>query len=164
MEFWKQVKNYESLYEISSNGQVRNYKTKFILNTKPRNDGYIRIGLWKNKKQTYYYLARLVYENFKGITDMSFEVNHIDKNKNNNCLSNLELITKRENCCHRSKAKLNKSSNYSGVCRAYDNKYRAYIYIDNKQKSLGYYHTEIEAYQARINFEHNNNINNKYIV
>lgn len=163
MEIWKQIKNYEGLYEISTNGQVRNYKTKFILNTKPRPDGYIRIGLWKNKKQTYHYLARLIFENFKSIPDGSFEINHIDKNKLNNFLANLELISQRENCCHRSKDKINKTSKHPGVCKAYDGKFRSYIYIDGKQKSLGYYFTEDQAYQARVNFEKENGIVNKYI-
>jgi hypothetical protein len=164
MEIWNSVRGYMFLYEVSTTGKIRNANTRKEFKLAPRKDGYIRVGLRKNNVFKQHYLARLIYDSFMGIPDLSFEVNHIDKDKNNNCLSNLELITKRENCCHRSKTKLNKSSNYSGVCKTYNNKYRAYIYIDNKQKSLGYYHTEIEAYQARVNFEHNNNINNKYLV
>lgn len=151
------------LYEVSSTGKIRNANNRKEFKIKPRKDGYIRVGLRKNNDYKQHYLARLIYESFLGIPDGSFEVNHIDKNKLNNRLSNLELISKRENCCHRSKDKANKSSSYPGVCKTYQNKFRAYIYIDKKQKSLGYYDTEIEAYNARVRFEKENGIVNKYI-
>jgi hypothetical protein len=163
MEIWNSVKGYMCLYEVSTTGKLRNANNRkeFILKTRP--DGYIRVGLRKDGKYKSYYLARLIYESFLGIPEGLFEVNHIDKNKSNNSLCNLELISKRENCCHRSKTKINKTSNFSGVCKAYKGKFRAYIYINNKQKSLGYYFSEAEAYQARVNFEKNNQIDNKYL-
>ncbi len=163
MEIWNSVKGYMCLYEVSTTGKIRNAINRKEFNLKPRPDGYIRVGLRKDGKYKAHYLARLVYESFIGIPEGLFEVNHIDKNKLNNSLCNLELISKRENCCHRSKDKFNKSSKYSGVCRYNDKKFRAYIYIDGKQKSLGYYTSEEEAYQARVNFEKENGIINKYI-
>lgn len=163
MKIWKQVKNYENLYEISTNGLIRNYKTKLILNFKPRPDGYIRVGLSKNNKQTYFYLARLVYITFKGIENNNFEINHIDKNKLNNNLNNLELISSRENSCHRSKLNPKKSSIYNGVSKLKNNSFRSYIYFNGKQVTLGTYITEIEAYHARVKFEKDNSILNKYL-
>jgi hypothetical protein len=163
MEIWKQIKNYENLYEISTNGLVRNYKTKLILNYKPRADGYIRIGLYKNNKQTNYYLARLVYKTFKGIENNHFEINHIDKNKLNNNLNNLELISSRENSCHRSKLNSNKSSIYNGVSRMKNNRWKSYIYFNSKQITLGIFKTELEAYNKRMQFEKDNSILNKYL-
>lgn len=151
------------LYEVSTTGKIRNASTRKEFKLKPRMDGYVRVGLRKNNIYKQYYLARLVYDSFLGIPNDSFEINHIDKNKFNNSLDNLELISKRENCCHRSKDKPNKTSKFSGVCKYNDNKFRAYIYVDGKQKSLGYYFTQEEAYQARVNFEKTNSISNKYI-
>lgn len=151
------------IYEVSTTGKIRSVNTRKEFKLKPRKDGYIRVGLRKNNIYKQYYLARLIYDSFLGIPDNSFEVNHIDKNKLNNCLSNLELISKRENCCHRSKDKISKTSIYSGVCRYNDKKFRAYIYANGKQKSLGYYNTQEEAYNARINFEKENGIVNKYL-
>ena len=163
MEIWNSVRGYMCLYEVSTTGKIRNASTRKEFNLKPRPDGYIRIGLWKNGKYKSHYLARLIYDSFLIIPEGLFEVNHIDKNKFNNSLENLELISKRENCCHRSKDKINKTSKHPGVCKAYKGKYRSYIYIDGKQKSLGYYFTQEEAYQARVNFEKEHGINNKYI-
>jgi hypothetical protein len=164
MEIWKNIKGYEGIYEVSNYGKIRNFKTKFVLNTKPKPDGYYRFGLWKNGKQKYHYLSRLVFSSFCNESINGLEINHIDCNRSNNKFENLEITTSRENNCHRWKTNGKKSSLYSGVCKAYDNKFRAYIFIDNKQKSLGYYKTELEAYQARVNFEKENSIINKYLV
>ena len=163
MEIWNSVRGYMCLYEVSTTGKIRNANTRKEFKLKPRKDGYIRVGLRKNNVYKQHYLARLIYDSFLGIPAGSFEINHIDKNKLNNFLTNLELISQRENCCHRSKDKINKTSKHPGVCKAYDGKFRSYIYIDGKQKSLGYYFTEDQAYQARVNFEKTHGINNKYI-
>lgn len=163
MEIWKNVKDYEGIYEASNYGKIRNYKTKFVLNTKPKPDGYYRFGLWKNGKQKYHYLSRLIFSSFSNQNIEGLEINHIDGNRANNKFENLEITTSRENHCHRSKINGKKSSKYSGVCKAYHGKYRAYIFVDNKQKSLGYYFSEAEAYQARVNFEKEHQIDNKYL-
>ena len=163
MEIWKNVKDYEGIYEASNLGKIRNYKTKFILNTNPKPDGYYRVGLWKNGKQKYQYLARVIFSSFSNVNINGLEINHIDGNKANNSLHNLEITTSRENSCHRWIISNRKTSKHPGVCKAYHGKFRSYIYIDGKQKSLGYYTSEEEAYQARVNFEKQNGIVNKYI-
>jgi hypothetical protein len=163
MEIWKDVIGYEGLYVISSYGRVKNLKTNLYLNVKQRPDGYIRIGLYFKGKQTNFYLARLIYKNFIGIENNDFQINHIDKNKLNNNLSNLELISSRENTCHRSKFNSKKSSIYNGVSRMKNNSWKSYIYFNSKQITLGIFKTEIEAYSARVQFEKDNSILNKYL-
>jgi hypothetical protein len=76
-------------------------------------------------------------------------VNHIDFNKLNNNLVNLEIITNRENC---NKKHLKSSSKYVGVawCKA-SKKWRAMIDINNKSNYLGLYNTELEASNAYQN-------------
>jgi len=80
------------------------------------------------------------------------EVDHIDRNKLNNCRSNLRFCTHKENCQNASKRK-NAASKYKGVTRftckgssgnlhAY---WRAQIFIDGKRKYVGFSKSEDEA-------------------
>jgi len=163
MEIWKEITGYEGLYLVSSFGRIKNLKTNLYLNVKQRSDGYIRIGLYIKGKQTYYYLARLVYKTFIGIDNNDLQINHIDKNKLNNSLNNLELISSRENSCHRSKLNSKKSSIYNGVSRMKKNSWKSYIYFNSKQITLGIFKTELEAYNKRVQFEKENSILNKYL-
>ena len=163
MEIWKDVIGYEGLYVISSYGRVKNLKTNLYLNVKQRPDGYIRIGLYFKGKQTNFYLARLVYNTFIGIGNNDLQINHIDKNKLNNNLSNLELISSRENTCHRSKLNSKKSSIYNGVSKTKNNSWKSYIYFNGKQITLGIFKTEFQAYNTRVKFEKDNKILNKYL-
>jgi hypothetical protein len=163
MEIWKDIIGYEGLYIISSYGRIKNLRTNLYLNVKQRSDGYIRIGLYNKGKQTYYYLARLVYKTFKGIENNNFEINHIDNNKLNNNLNNLELISSRENSCHRSKLNPKKSSIYNGVSKMKNNSWKSYIYFNGKQVTLGIFKTELQAYNTRVQFEKDNSILNKYL-
>ena len=79
-------------------------------------------------------------------------VNHIDGNTFNNCVSNLEWCSTRENLHYRFRKNRNEiKSKYIGV-RPYKLKkcivYGSQISINGKTKNLGTYNTEIEAYEA----------------
>ena len=77
---------------------------------------------------------------------MKLVVNHIDFDKTNNKLDNLEIVTTRENT---NQKHLKSYSNFTGVSwnkRA--NKWIASIKINNKNKYLGYYSNELEASKA----------------
>ena len=90
-------------------------------------------------------------------------VNHIDGDKLNNNDWNLEWTNPRENSCH-GVNKSKTSSKYIGVCLIKSNrKWLSSITIGNKTKYLGSFNTELEAYQARCDYENNNNIINKYL-
>ena len=97
-EIWKAVKNYEGLYEVSNMGNIRNVKGQPRL-LKPTLEkyrgGYLRVSLSKNNKKQSKSVHRLVIEAFIG--ESSLTVNHIDSNKINNCLSNLEYMEREEN-------------------------------------------------------------------
>ena len=98
-EIWKDIPNFPN-YRVSSCGRVMNKNTKRLL--KPdTNTGYYRINLWKNNKQYMALIHRLVYEVFNEESiEEEYVINHIDGNKLNNCLSNLEKITRTENNLH----------------------------------------------------------------
>lgn len=96
---WKEIQGYNSRYFISSNGQIKNKYGK-ILKPWIRN-GYYTIGLMVNKKRTNYYVHRLVAEYFLSNPDKQRNfVNHLDGDKLNNNVSNLEWCTRQENAQH----------------------------------------------------------------
>lgn len=103
MEQWKKIAGYES-YEVSSSGRVisHNYLgagiTKELVPSKCR--GYLQVNLFKNGKQKCKRIHRLVAEAFIPNPNGFKEVNHIDGNKENNCVSNLEWCTRAQNLAH----------------------------------------------------------------
>lgn len=111
-EIWKPIKNYEGLYEVSNHGRVRSldrwrisgrYKCAMLYKgriLKPGKNavGYLKVDLSKNGKQKTCRVNRLVLAAFVGSSDL--EGNHIDGDKENNKLENLEYLTCSENHKH----------------------------------------------------------------
>lgn len=91
-EVWKDIKGYESLYKISNLGRIKNNNRK-ILCPSPAMHEYLRIGLRKTGAVRYAYIHRLVAEEFVENPFGYKEVNHIDEDKHNNCVGNLEWVT-----------------------------------------------------------------------
>ncbi len=114
-EEWLDIPNYKG-YQVSNTGYIRTYNkityTKKhgerkwknrILKFKSKNikTGY-RVDLWKNGKPKTFLVARLVAFTFynKNINDGSLTVNHLDGDRFNNNLSNLEIVTLKDNIRH----------------------------------------------------------------
>lgn len=99
MEQWKVVKGFEN-YLVSSLGNVKtiNGKLKKVVYDSKNDYGYVE--LWKNNKGKKFRIHRLVAETFIPNTLGKEQVNHIDGNKKNNCVSNLEWVTPKENIRH----------------------------------------------------------------
>lgn len=89
-ELWKKIDDgNDSVYEVSTDGRVRNSKTGRILRGRlNRNDGYYRVNL-RGKDE---YIHRLVLKTFVPNDNCRKYIRHIDRNKQNNSLSNLEWI------------------------------------------------------------------------
>ena len=118
MEIWKNINNYENLYQVSNKGRVKRKECKVkysngIMAThkerllkfdksKKNNRGqfYLRVTLSKNNKQKRFQLHRLVAEHFINNSENKKCVNHIDGNPENNNVSNLEWATHSENERH----------------------------------------------------------------
>jgi len=83
-------------YSITNNGVIVNMRTGRTLKVGHNQNGYCQVQLCSDGKAKTCSIHKLVYQAFKGNTGI-FEINHIDGNKNNNHISNLELVTKREN-------------------------------------------------------------------
>lgn len=108
-EIWKDIKGYEELYQISNLGRVKSfYKSKKGKIRKNCDQGdYFYLPLRKDGVARNYYIHRLVALNFLETVEGKNEVNHIDGNKYNNRLDNLEWVTSAENKAHAYKTGLN---------------------------------------------------------
>lgn len=113
-EIWESVKGYEGLYEISDLGRVKriykNGKTR-ILKPSCNKQGYVQLALSKNNKLKTFKIHRLVAIAFIKNSSNKREVNHIDGNKKNNSLNNLEWVTSKENIEHAIKTGLRNKTN-----------------------------------------------------
>lgn len=104
--FWKPLKGFENYYKINKLGQIKSLKRKYvpkdyILNNKKiGRGGYFQVSLTINNKQSSYFLHRLLAQTFIDNPNNDPVVNHIDGNKLNNNLSNLEWTTVQQNTKH----------------------------------------------------------------
>lgn len=106
-EEWRDIKGYEGLYQVSNKGRVRsiprNSTVKNIRIIRPAKfaHGYLGVGLNKNGKRASRTVHRLVAETFMPIDNKKLQVNHIDGDRTNNSLENLEWVTPSYNSWHR---------------------------------------------------------------
>lgn len=128
-EVWVPVYGYEGFYEISNFGVVRSV-TRFVANsgrngmwyksrvmkTVTDKDGYLTVTLQKERKVKVFKVHRLVLMSFNQETS-ELQVNHIDGNKQNNNINNLEWCTCSENIKHAFSINLKtqKGSNNNGA-------------------------------------------------
>lgn len=104
MEEWKDIVGYNGRYKISNKGNVKttSYKNtgeERILSARI-NCGYNRVVLYKNGKGTNKFVHRLVAEHFIPNPNNYKEVNHIDGDKLNNNIENLEWTSAKQNTTH----------------------------------------------------------------
>ena len=123
IEIWKPIKNWEKFYEVSNLGNVRNIKTNRLLTGDINNCGYYRVCLYHKNKKKRYFRHRLVAEHFIFNDDIEnkTQVNHIDGNKLNNTVFNLEWITPSENDKHAFKTGLKDVSHNKPFIAEFDN-------------------------------------------
>ena len=105
MEKWGKIKDTDGKYEVSSTGKVRslNYlghgKAQELTPAKDHK-GYHRVSLWRNRERKSYRVHRLVAEAFIPNPEDRPEVNHINGNKTDNRVENLEWVTAHQNTKH----------------------------------------------------------------
>ena len=109
IEEWKEIKGNREIYEISSFGNVRTkdrigargyYCKGHDIKQSVNSNGYLRVALNIDGQSKYYFVHRLVAENFLNKVSGKNFVNHIDGNKKNNKIDNLEWCTRSENEKH----------------------------------------------------------------
>ena len=98
-EVWRPVPGYEGLYAISSIGRLRSL-TRYKKVVKPllTNAGYYQYQLWHKGVCRVASAHRLVAQAFIPNPENYPVVNHIDEDKLNNCVENLEWVTHADNC------------------------------------------------------------------
>jgi hypothetical protein len=114
MEIWKDVKGYEGLYQVSSEGRVKSlkrivyrgipseYRTvpERILKGRPDGCGYLQVRLYKNGVSEYPKVHRLVANAFIPNDFALPQVNHKNGVKKDNCICNLEWVSTQRNIEH----------------------------------------------------------------
>ena len=98
-EVFRPIEGYERLYEVSNMGRVRSlkYGKKKILKPVMTKFGYLRVGLHKEGKQKLFFVHRLVTQAFIPNPEGLPQINHIDEDKTNNVVDNLEWCDHRYN-------------------------------------------------------------------
>jgi hypothetical protein len=162
-EIWKDIPNYEGLYQVSNFGNVKSLeryvkgkvenrlqKENILSKRLVGNLGnqYYAVTLCNNKDRKQIKVSVLVAMAFLNHTPngyVGFTVDHIDNNPLNNSVDNLQVITKRENSSKDKKG----ISKYTGVTfNKKSNKWRSQIWINGKNKTLGSFDDELEAHRA----------------
>lgn len=108
MERWKPIKGFEGVYEISDKGKVKSvarktgtvYRKEKLRKLHYTKCGYLKVRLTHKDKDVTARVHRLVAEHFLSNPENKETVNHIDGNKSNNDVSNLEWATRAEQMQH----------------------------------------------------------------
>lgn len=155
MENWKHIEGFES-YMVSDHGNVKSLKfgkERLLSKVFNKGTGYYLVYLFKDGKRLTIKVHQLVWIAFKGDyrtgTTRGLMLNHISKDKLDNRLTNLELVTNIQNVNH-SIDKSKTTSKYPNVC--WNNPTKKWIAKGtigtNKNGYAGLFDTEEEAYEA----------------
>jgi hypothetical protein len=134
---WKSIEINDN-YEISNHGEVRNKKTKRILKTCLDNQNYKFVGL--GSKIRHQKIHNLVAYAFIGKRPEGFVIDHIDRNKSNNCSYNLRYVTQQQNLWNRETKQINERK----------------IFDKKMNKEYIYY---VVTYSIALNTPHNKSFN-----
>ena len=139
-EEWIPAFEFEGYYEVSNLGNLRNAKTKRLRKFYTDKKGYLRVHLTSPHKKRTAQVHRIIMQSFKG--DSKLMVDHINTDKQDNRLSNLEYVTARENS-----VRYFKSIGKTGLSKA-GKKFGSQAYYKGETVWVGSFDTRKEAVEA----------------
>jgi hypothetical protein len=158
-EIWKDIPDYEGLYQVSNLGRVKSLPKEWVTGrnniTRRHNgmilrfvthEGYNYVNLYKQGGSKAKAVHQLVAMAFLGHNPCGLKlvIDHIDDNKLNNRVDNLQIVTQRFNV---RKTQGNGTSKYKGV-HWYGNGWVSQIKVNGKSKYLGRFDCELAAHHA----------------
>ena len=149
-EEYRDIEGYQE-YKVSNLGNVKSLKfgKERILKGGVDTGGYRNVSIFSNNgEQKALRIHKLVAIAFLGHKPCGYTlvINHINFNKKDNRVENLEVVTQRENA---NKKHVKTSSKYTGVCWGKrEGKWIARIWHNDKQNHLGYFECELAASKA----------------
>jgi frataxin-like iron-binding protein CyaY len=148
MEIWKDIPNYEGIYQASDLGRIKSFKRNKvkILKQLENTRGYLRVTLYdknaNNRTIVTHALVAMAFLDYKPNKKQDFVIDHINNNKLDNRLINLQIITNRQN----SSKEIKGSSKFIGVhWNTNSKKWRAVIVFNKRSIHLGLFNDEYEA-------------------
>lgn len=156
-EQWKEIRQFEGRYEVSSLGQVRNIKTQHILKPVVNHKGYLTIKFNTKGKEYKFSVHRLVAMVFIPNDNEDYtQIDHINRVKTDNRVENLRWVNNSMNSLNRDfmNMKLSKRNKTGKIgVRFKDKKYEVYIGTKNRKIYGGRYNTFEEAVKRREELE-----------
>ena len=162
-EIWVTVLGFDD-YEVSNLGNVRRkerrrirkdgkiglFKSKKMFPS-DNGRGYIQVTLTRDKQRYCKLVHRLVYESFNGSVTSStkYSIDHLNNNRSDNRLENLQFVTHRENVSRRWAMKRDLPT---GVKKSSANSYKATARVGDKEVAIGSFKTALEASAAYQSF------------
>ena len=145
-EIWKEVPNYECIYQVSNLGNIKRLSSGNIMKQSNTHDGYLCVSLMNNGKRWRPKVHQVVAMAFLGHTPcgMKMVVDHINDNPLDNRVENLQVVTTRYNS---NKTQGRYSSKYKGVSwHNSSKKWLSRISINGKCLNLGSFDCELKAH------------------
>ena len=140
-------------YQISNKGTIKNIQRGTIVKPSKAASGYYYFQVLKNGKKHNLYIHKLIGEYFIPNLDNKTIVDHIDRNRTNNDISNLRWASKSENSIN-CKTREDNTSGCRGVCFNKRSKsWLARINLNNRVTNIGYFKNYEDAVIARQNKE-----------
>lgn len=96
----RDIPGYEGIYAATSCGKIWSYRRKKFLKPEVLENGYLRVCLSVGSIRNRYRVHRLIAMTYLDMPEGKCEINHLDGNKQNNCVNNLEWCSHRENIRH----------------------------------------------------------------
>lgn len=147
-EIFKDIPGYVGKYQVSNLGRVKSLKRnkETILTPGISTQGYYIVSLYVNKTKKTRSIHQLVAETFLNHKPCGMElvVNHIDFNRQNNSIENIEILTARQNV---NQKHIKSTSIYTGVSlNKQTQRWMSNIHVNGKQKYLGLFNCETKAH------------------